>query len=96
MITRKHVSRLWGYTPALPTPFDQDGNVDGAGFDLLCERQIREAPLPWRCAARPTKPRPRAAQSAADGQDARARQVCDGLFCCVSRSHGIWRTSWRC
>ena len=42
MITGKHVSRLSGYAPALPTPFDQDGNVDGAAFELLCDRQIRE------------------------------------------------------
>jgi 4-hydroxy-tetrahydrodipicolinate synthase len=42
MITGKHVSRLSGYAPALPTPFDQDGNVDGAAFELLCDRQIQE------------------------------------------------------
>jgi 4-hydroxy-tetrahydrodipicolinate synthase len=42
MITGKHVSRLSGYAPALPTPFDADGNVDGAAFELLCDRQIQE------------------------------------------------------
>jgi 4-hydroxy-tetrahydrodipicolinate synthase len=42
MITGKHVSRLTGYAPALPTPFEADGNVDGAAFELLCERQIQE------------------------------------------------------
>jgi 4-hydroxy-tetrahydrodipicolinate synthase len=42
MITGKYVSRLSGYAPALPTPFDQDGNVDDAAFERLCDRQIRE------------------------------------------------------
>jgi 4-hydroxy-tetrahydrodipicolinate synthase len=42
MITGKHVSRLSGYAPALPTPFDQDGNVDDAALELLSDRQIRE------------------------------------------------------
>jgi 4-hydroxy-tetrahydrodipicolinate synthase len=42
MITGKHVSRLSGYAPALPTPFDQSGNLDDAAFERLCERQIRE------------------------------------------------------
>jgi 4-hydroxy-tetrahydrodipicolinate synthase len=42
MITGKHVSRLSGYAPALPTPFDQDGNVDDAAFERLCDLQVRE------------------------------------------------------
>jgi 4-hydroxy-tetrahydrodipicolinate synthase len=42
MITGKHVSRLSGYAPALPTPFDQNQNVDEAAFELLCDRQIQE------------------------------------------------------
>jgi 4-hydroxy-tetrahydrodipicolinate synthase len=42
MVTGKHVSRLSGYAPALPTPFDQNDNIDSAAFELLCERQIRE------------------------------------------------------
>jgi 4-hydroxy-tetrahydrodipicolinate synthase len=42
MITGKHVSRLSGYAPALPTPFDQDGNVDSAAFEASCDRQIQE------------------------------------------------------
>jgi 4-hydroxy-tetrahydrodipicolinate synthase len=42
MITGKHVSRLSGYAPALPTPFDQDGNVNSAALEALCERQIQE------------------------------------------------------
>ena len=42
MITGRHVSRLSGYAPALPTPFDESGNLDGAAFERLCERQIRE------------------------------------------------------
>src|ERR1019366_5306852 len=42
MITGKHVSRLSGYAPALPTPFDPNGDVDDAAFEWLCDRQIRE------------------------------------------------------
>jgi 4-hydroxy-tetrahydrodipicolinate synthase len=42
MITGKHVSRLSGYAPALPTPFDQNGNVDSAALEALCGRQIQE------------------------------------------------------
>jgi 4-hydroxy-tetrahydrodipicolinate synthase len=42
MITGKHVSRLSGYAPALPTPFDRNGEIDAAAFERLCERQIDE------------------------------------------------------
>jgi 4-hydroxy-tetrahydrodipicolinate synthase len=42
MITGKHVSRLSGYAPALPTPFDQNGNIDSAALEALCDRQIQE------------------------------------------------------
>jgi hypothetical protein len=28
----RHVSRLSGYAPALPTPFAEDGEVDSAGL----------------------------------------------------------------
>jgi 4-hydroxy-tetrahydrodipicolinate synthase len=42
MITGRHVSRLSGYAPALPTPFDQNGNLDTAALAYLCERQIWE------------------------------------------------------
>jgi 4-hydroxy-tetrahydrodipicolinate synthase len=38
----RHVSKLSGYAPALPTPFDDDGNVDGAAFEQFCDRQIRQ------------------------------------------------------
>ena len=38
----RHVSKLSGYAPAVPTPFDDDGNVDIAAFEHFCERQIRE------------------------------------------------------
>jgi 4-hydroxy-tetrahydrodipicolinate synthase len=31
---------LAGFIPDLPTPFDQDGNIDLAAFARLCERQI--------------------------------------------------------
>jgi len=36
----RHVSKLSGYAPALPTPFDMDGNIDGAAFERLCDLQI--------------------------------------------------------
>jgi 4-hydroxy-tetrahydrodipicolinate synthase len=42
MITGKHVSRLSGYAPALPTPFAQNGNVDSAALEALCDRQIQQ------------------------------------------------------
>jgi 4-hydroxy-tetrahydrodipicolinate synthase len=35
-----HVSKLSGYAPALPTPFDNDGKVDAAAFEQLCQRQL--------------------------------------------------------
>jgi 4-hydroxy-tetrahydrodipicolinate synthase len=38
----RHVSRLSGYAPALPTPFDSDGNVDAAAFERFCDCQVQE------------------------------------------------------
>lgn len=35
-----HVSRISGYAPAVPTPFDNDGNVDIAAFEQFCQRQL--------------------------------------------------------
>jgi 4-hydroxy-tetrahydrodipicolinate synthase len=40
MIAR-HVSKLSGYAPALPTPFDGDDRVDGNAFERLCDLQIK-------------------------------------------------------
>ena len=37
----RHVSKLSGYAPALPTPFADDGNIDVAAFEQFCDRQIR-------------------------------------------------------
>jgi 4-hydroxy-tetrahydrodipicolinate synthase len=37
----RHVSKLSGYAPALPTPFGDDGNVDVAAFEQFCDRQVR-------------------------------------------------------
>jgi len=37
----RHVSKLSGYAPALPTPFDADGAIDAAAFERLCDRQIQ-------------------------------------------------------
>jgi hypothetical protein len=39
-IIGRHVSELSGYAPAMPTPFDNDGNVDSAAFEQFCHRQI--------------------------------------------------------
>ncbi len=32
----RHVSRLSGYAPALPTPFAHDGSLDGSAFEHFC------------------------------------------------------------
>jgi 4-hydroxy-tetrahydrodipicolinate synthase len=37
----RHVSRLSGYAPALPTPFDAAGKVDVPAFEELCHLQLR-------------------------------------------------------
>jgi len=37
----RHVSRLSGYAPALPTPFSDQGEVDGAAFEHFCDLQVR-------------------------------------------------------
>jgi 4-hydroxy-tetrahydrodipicolinate synthase len=42
MITGRHVSKLSGYAPELPTPFNDHGNVDDTALELLCDRQIQE------------------------------------------------------
>jgi 4-hydroxy-tetrahydrodipicolinate synthase len=36
----RHVAKLSGYAPALPTPFDDYGDVDGEVFERLCDLQI--------------------------------------------------------
>ncbi len=36
----RHVSRLSGYASALPTPFDDEGNIDCPAFERLCDLQI--------------------------------------------------------
>ena len=38
----RHVSKLSGYAPAVPTPFGPDGDIDCAAFEQFCDRQIRE------------------------------------------------------
>jgi 4-hydroxy-tetrahydrodipicolinate synthase len=41
MSTRgRHVWKLSGYAPALPTPFDKHDAINGAAFERLCELQI--------------------------------------------------------
>src|SRR3984893_1091440 len=36
----RHVSKLSGYAPALPTPFNDEGNIDVGAFERLCDLQI--------------------------------------------------------
>ena len=36
----RHVAKLSGYAPALPTPFDDNGDVDGEAFERLCDLQV--------------------------------------------------------
>ena len=38
----RHVSRLSGFAPAVPTPFDENGAIDRAAFERFCDRQIDE------------------------------------------------------
>jgi len=38
----RHVSKLSGYAPAVPTPFDADDNIDAAAFERFCDLQIAE------------------------------------------------------
>jgi len=39
----RHVARLSGYAPALPTRFRDDDTIDRAAFESLCELQIKHA-----------------------------------------------------
>lgn len=36
------VLKLSGYAPAVPTPFDNDGNIDRTAFEQHCDRQITD------------------------------------------------------
>jgi 4-hydroxy-tetrahydrodipicolinate synthase len=38
----RHVSKLSGYAPALPTPFGADGRIDCDAFERFCTRQVAE------------------------------------------------------
>jgi 4-hydroxy-tetrahydrodipicolinate synthase len=40
--TGRHVLRLSGYAPALPTPFDDAGELDLPALEQLCHRQIED------------------------------------------------------
>jgi len=51
----RHISKLSGYAPALPTPFDDSGNVDAAAFERLCDRQWRKEPRRWSFAEQRAK-----------------------------------------
>ncbi len=41
-ILGRHVSRLSGFAPAVPTPFDENGAVDSPALERFCDRQIHE------------------------------------------------------
>jgi 4-hydroxy-tetrahydrodipicolinate synthase len=36
----RHVSKLSGFAPAIPTPFDQNGDIDAAALERFCDMQI--------------------------------------------------------
>jgi 4-hydroxy-tetrahydrodipicolinate synthase len=38
----RHVSKLSGYVPAVPTPFQDSGAVDDAALERFCDLQVRE------------------------------------------------------
>ena len=38
----RHVSKLSGYAPAIPTPFQANGAVDDAALERFCDLQVRE------------------------------------------------------
>jgi 4-hydroxy-tetrahydrodipicolinate synthase len=40
MTIGRHICKLAGYTPALPTPFDENDAINAAAFERLCELQI--------------------------------------------------------
>jgi 4-hydroxy-tetrahydrodipicolinate synthase len=41
----RHVSKLCGYAPALPTPFDGNDRIDGEAFERICDLQIRNGAM---------------------------------------------------
>jgi 4-hydroxy-tetrahydrodipicolinate synthase len=41
MTDRWRLSGLRGYIPALPTPFDENGEIDAAALEWFCDRQIK-------------------------------------------------------
>ena len=38
----RHITKLSGFAPALPTPFGEDGNVDIAAFEKFCGLQVEQ------------------------------------------------------
>ena len=40
MTIGRHICKLAGYAPALPTPFDENDAINAAAFERLCELQI--------------------------------------------------------
>jgi len=42
LVIGRHVSKLSGYAPAVPTPFGPHGKIDCDAFERFCERQVAE------------------------------------------------------
>src|SRR6516164_4669225 len=55
LVVGRHVSKLFGYAPAVPTPFDDDGNIGRAAFATYCERQIGKGAPHLLCAEQRAK-----------------------------------------
>jgi hypothetical protein len=51
----RHVSKLTGYAPALPTPFNVEGDIDVPAFEHLCDLQLALGATALIAAARPEK-----------------------------------------
>lgn len=41
----RHVSKLSGYAPAVPTPFNSNGRIDYDAFERYCDRQVKEGAI---------------------------------------------------
>jgi len=58
LISGRHISKLSGYAPALPTPFDEEGNVDAPAFDRLCDLQLANGAMALVVCGTPAKRQP--------------------------------------
>jgi hypothetical protein len=51
----RHVSRLGGYAPALPTPFGDSGDLDPGRSNGFAAVNARKAPPPWSWVEQPAR-----------------------------------------